>query len=211
MAVAEIPGIAFETPADRADEWRVAPGGVRFVDLPEHRFVMIDGEGPPAGGAFATRMPGLYTTAYALRFGLKRRGVVERVGPLEGLWWTVDGGTDLDDLFGPGRDLWRWTLLVGLPDAATDVELAAALEAGRRKLDPNLASGLRVEAFAEGRVAQILHVGPYADERPTIERLHAGIRDAGLRPWGRHHELYLGDPRRSAPQKLRTILRQPVE
>lgn len=211
MTVAEIPGIAFEAPVDRADEWRVSPSSLRFLDLPSHRFAMIDGEGPPAEGAFAARMPGLYTTAYALRFGLKRRGVEERVGPVEGLWWPVDGRTDLDAIFAPGRDLWRWTLLMSLPDQATDLEIAGALEAGRAKLDPALAAGLRVEAFTEGRVAQVLHLGPYAEERPTIERLHAGIAAAGLRPRGRHHELYTGDPRRSAPEKLRTIVRQPVE
>ena len=211
MSAVEIAEVVFESPADRADEWRVKPSAIRFLEVPGHRFVMIDGEGPPAEGAFATRMPGLYTTAYALRFGLKRRGVEERVGPLEGLWWTADGRTDLDDIMDSVRGTWRWTLLIGLPDQATDVEVAGAFEAGRAKLDPTIAPSLRVERFAEGRAAQILHFGPYADERPTIERLHAGIAAAGLRPRSRHHELYLGDPRRSAPEKLRTMIRQPVE
>jgi hypothetical protein len=202
----------FELPADRADEWRVARGAIRLLELPPHRFAMIDGEGPPAEAAFAARMPGLYTAAYGLHFGLKRRGVEGPIGPLEGLWWTADGRVDLDAIFegDRDRDTWRWTLLIGLPDAATDSEISSALEAARVKLEEPHASNLRVETFDEGRVAQVMHVGPYAEERTTIERLHAAIAAAGLTMGGRHHELYLGDPRRSAPENLRTILRQPL-
>ena len=207
--VALATSVRFLRPVDRADELR--PGSdVRFLDLPARRFVMIDGEGPPGNTSFGPRMPGLYATAWTLRFALKRRGVVSRVGPLEGLWWTVDGATNLDEIFAPGRDLWRWTLVIALPDAATDAEVDAALAGGREKLDPGLARGLRVERFDEGRVAQLQHVGPYAAERETIERLHDAIAGAGLTPRGRHHEIYMGDPRRSAPERLKTILRQPV-
>jgi len=172
---------------------------------------MIDGDGPAGDKAFTPRMPGLYATAYGLRFALKRRGVEERVGPLEGLWWTVDGSTDLDTVFGSGdRSGWRWTLMIGLPDRATEAESAAALEAGRAKLAEPYVTNLRIEGFAEGRVAQVLHVGAYAAERPSIERLHEAIAAAGFTPAGRHHEIYLGDPRRAAPDKLKTILRQPI-
>ena len=156
---------------------------------------MIDGDGPPGPDTFAPRMPGLYTTAYKLRFGLKDRGVVTRVGPLEGLWWTASGTTDLDVIFAPGRTDWRWTLLICLPDEATGDELDSALAAGRAKLDPAFASDLRIERFDEGRVAQLLHLGPYAAERESIERLHAAVAAAGLELRGRHHELYLGNPR----------------
>lgn len=203
----------FERPADRDDELR-GVAAVRFLEMPSRRCVMIDGEGPPDPAVFQTRMPGLYTAAWSLRFALKRRGVVTRVGPLEGLWWTLDGTTDLDAIFGTdrttGRETWRWTLFIALPDEATDAEVEAALAAGRAKLDPGLAADLRVEPFAEGRVAQVLHRGPYATERPTIERLHAAIEAAGLRPRGRHHEIYMGIPGRGAPERLKTILRQPV-
>jgi hypothetical protein len=200
-----------ERPATRADELGGRPGIVRFLELPARRFVMIDGDGAAGEGAFRPRMPGLYGTAYPLRFALKRRGVDERTGPLEGLWWTVDGTTDLDAIFdATDRSGWRWTLMIGLPDQATSDEVAAALEAGRRKLTEPHASNLRVETFEEGVAAQLLHLGPYADERPSIERLHEAISAAGFTPVGRHHEIYLGDPRRAAPEKLRTILRQPV-
>jgi hypothetical protein len=200
-----------ELPASREDELRVRAGQVRFLTIPSHRFAMIDGDGPPEPAALAARMPGLYGVAYGLRFALKRRGVERKVGPLEGVWWTTDGNVDLDAIFArDDRGTWRWTLMVALADEADDDELAAHLETGRARLDPDLAAGLRCEAFDEGDVAQILHVGPYAEERPTIERLHEAIADAGLRPTGRHHELYLGDPRRAKPEKLRTLLRMPV-
>jgi hypothetical protein len=200
----------FERPANRDRELAGKPGVVRFLDLPDRRFVMIDGEGPAGDSAFAPRLPGLYATAWGLRFALKRRGVVTRVGPLEGLWWTSDGSIDLDIIFGDDRGTWRWTLLIALPDGPTSEELTIALEGGRAKLEPPYREQLRIEPFAEGRVAQLLHLGPYAAERPSIERLHAAITDAGLRPSGRHHELYLGDPRRVAPEKIRTLLRQAV-
>jgi hypothetical protein len=200
----------FERPADRDQELAGKPGVVRFLDLPERRFVMIDGEGPAGESAFVPRMPGLYATAWGLRFALKRRGVVTRVGPLEGLWWTSDGTVDLDVILGDDRGTWRWTLLIALPDEATPDELADALEDGRTKLASPFRESLRIDTFDEGRVGQLLHLGPYAAERPSIERLHAAIAEVGLRPTGRHHEIYLGDPRRAAPEKVRTLLRQPI-
>jgi len=208
-----MPDVTFEHPATVADELGGKPGRVRFLEIPQRRFVMIDGEGQAGEVAFTPRMPGLYATAWTLRFALKRRGVMTKVGPLEGLWWTTDGATDLDAILGPDADhaTWRWTLLIGLPDEADDSEVEAALAVGWGKLVAPFAASLRVEPFAEGPCAQILHIGPYATERPTIEALHAAILEAGLALRGRHHEIYLGDPQRSAPDKLKTLLRQPVQ
>jgi hypothetical protein len=203
--------VTFEQPADRAAELAGKPGVVRFLETAPVRAVMVDGDGQPGETTFGARMPGLYTTAYSLRFALKRRGVERRVGMLEGLYWTADEATDLDVILGPDRGTWRWTLFIALPDEATDAELADALAKGRAKVPPEVAANLRIGPVAEGAVAQVLHLGPYADERPTIERLHAAIEAAGLRHRGRHHELYVGDPTRSAPAKLRTLIRQPVE
>lgn len=203
-------GATFEQPVDRGDELKVRRGAVRFLSIPEHPFVMVDGTGPPDTTAFEARMPGLYTTAYGLRFALKRRGVAGRVGALEGLWWHADELTDLTPILEGDRERWRWTLMIGLPDEATEDELEEHLGAGRTKVEPAIARSIRIERFREGDVAQVLHVGPYAEERLSIERLHAGIDEAGLVPRGRHHELYLGDPRRSAPERLRTVLRHPV-
>jgi hypothetical protein len=201
----------FDRPTDRADELKAPTDAVRFLEIPAHRFVMVDGQGPAASPAFEERLRGLYAAAFKLRFALKARGIEGKVESLEGSWWTESGETDLDAILGSDRSGWRWTLMIALPAAATEAELDAAVEAGRTKVSASIGRNLRIEQFAEGRVAQILHVGPYAAERPTIERLHAGIADAGLRERGRHHEVYLGDPKRSAPEKLRTILRHPVE
>ena len=205
------PSVSFERPADRASELAGRPGVVRLLEVAPVRAVMVDGDGQPGEATFGARMPGLYTTAYSLRFGLKRRGVERRVGMLEGLFWPADEATDLDVILGPDRGTWRWNLFIALPDEATPEELADALAKGRAKVSPEVAANLRIETFAEGAVAQVLYLGPYADERPTIERLHAAIAAAGLRPRGRHHELYVGDPGRSAPAKLRTLIRQAVE
>jgi hypothetical protein len=213
--VATVDPIVFERPLDRAGELDGRPGIVRFLELAPRRAVLIDGTGAPGPRAFEQRLPGLYTTAYATRFALKARGIVERVGPLEGLWWTTDGTSDLEAVFGSdrGRDDWRWILFIGLPDEATDEDLAVAVEKGRDKLadHPALAASLRMAVIDEGRVAQLIHVGPYATERASIERLHAAIEAEGLQLRGRHHEIYLGDPRTAAPERLRTILRHPVE
>lgn len=202
--------VTFDQPADRAAELRGRPGAIRFLDLPPRRCVMIDGEGPAGPAAFEPRMPGLYATAWTLRFALKARDVITKVGPLEGLWWTADGSTDLDAILGPDRGTWRWTVLIVLPDEATDAELEAALETGRTKLDDDHRPSLRIETLDEGRVAQLTHVGPYSAERASIDRLHAGVSEAGLRLRGRHHEIYLGNPRSGAPERLRTVLRHPV-
>lgn len=202
--------VVFERPVDRNAEVRGGPGTIRFLELAARRCVMIDGQGAPGEAAFAPRLPGLYTAAWTLRFAMKRRGVITRVGPLEGLWWTTDEATYLDAIFRPERESWRWTLFIALPDEADDPEIETALAAGRAKLSPPHAANLRVELFDEGRAAQLLHVGPYAAERASIERLHAGVAAAGLQLRGRHHEIYLGNPQTSAPERLRTILRQPI-
>ena len=101
--------------------------------------------------------------------------------------------------------------MVVVPEEAADDEIEEHLAAARKKVDRVVAPTLRVERFAEGDVAQVLHVGPYSEERPSVERLDAGIVAAGFRPRGRHHEVYLGDPRRVAPQRMRTVLRHPIE
>ena len=144
------PTIEFEHPADRDAELRGRAGAVRFLEVAPIRAVMIDGEGPVGETNFAARMPGLYATAYGLRFALKKRGVVRRVGMLEGLYWTVDGSTDLDEILGPNRGTWRWTLLISLPLEATEGELTAALAGGREKLAAEYAPDLRIAAFDEG-------------------------------------------------------------
>ena len=123
-----------------------------------------------------------------------------KVGPLEGLWWHAGGTTDLDAILSGYRSDWRWTLMIVTPDKATEEEVAEQFggraDEGRACA---IGSSLRIEQFAEGDVAQVRHLGPYSEERPSIERLHAGIAEAGFPERGKHHETHLGDPRRSAP------------
>ena len=196
-------------PADRADEYRVRAGTVRFLTIPRHRFAMLDGAGPPDPDELAARIPALFTMAYGLHFALKKRGVQTKVTPLEGLWWR-DGSTGVDDILSDDPSGWRWTLLIGISEEATDDEISQQLSVARTKIEPKIAEGLRTGWYDEGDVAQVLHIGPYAEERPSIERLLAAIADAGFEPRGRHHEIYVGDPRRTAPERLRTVIRHPI-
>lgn len=178
-----------------------------LVDVPEASFFMIDGHGDPNTSArFAHCIQALYSAAYTLKFSLKKGGVATgRVAPLEGLF----GGNSVEAFVGD-KDDWSWTLMIRVPDGASIDAIYAALVTAAEKR-PQLPIGdVRVERFDEGRAAQVMHVGPYADEQPTIEALHAFITSNGYQPRGRHHEIYLGDPRRANPAKLRTLIRQAV-
>ncbi len=184
-----------------------------IVDVPELAFLMIDGRGDPATSEeYHDAVGALYGVAYTLKFALKK-GDPERdfkVAPLEGLWWADAEKPSMAELQAE-RDAWNWTMMIAVPVAVTAAEVAAALEAAaRRRLLP-AAAGIRLERFAEGLAAQIMHVGPYSEEAPTIERLHAFVGEQGYELRGRHHEIYLGDPRRTAPERLRTVLRHPVK
>ena len=200
---------------------KVRKGALDFVDIPEFGFATIIGGGPPGGTEFTDAIQALYSVSYGAHFLLKREhGQAPRVMPLEALWWVDD--PDEQDIFtalarGQGavadsdRARWRWQAMIMQP-APIDADLfaAALTQARERKPLPGL-EPLSYTRWAEGLSAQLLHIGPYADEGPSIARLHDGIAAAGYCPRGRHHEIYLGDPRRSAPDKLRTILRHPVE
>jgi hypothetical protein len=196
---------------DLKREWKelYAPptGRVVLVDVPDMHALMVDGQGDPnTSPAYQAAVGVLYGLAYALQFHLKRTGEDFVVMPLEGLWWSDDTTAfKLRD-----RARWKWTMLIVQPPPVTsDLVRTACAEIARNKgLD---LSGVRFEAFAEGTAAQIMHLGPYAAEAPTIERLHDAIREQGYHRRGRHHEIYLTDPRRTAPGRMRTILRQPVE
>ena len=187
---------------------------VRFVDVPESRQFAVDGSGQPGGPEFQAAFGALYPVAYTLHFALKRRSVAAPVGALEGLFWLEDAETITPALFASGDTdgkAWRWSLRLPVPALADDEEIEAAIAEVARKKDPPALGRLSVVRWTEGPSAQILHVGPYSAEPPTIERLHAAIASAGLRARGRHHEIYIGDPNRAAPERLKTIIRQPVE
>jgi len=134
------------------------------------------------------------------------------VGASEGLYWfgDVEGPITPAEFAQHDMSSWNWRLLLPVPEAATTDEIDAAFaEVARKKAPPALAQ-LRVERWAEGPAVQTLHVGSYEAEPPTIEALHAAIAAAGLRQRGCHHEIYISDPNRTAPERLKTIIRQPV-
>jgi hypothetical protein len=200
---------------------KVRKGEVEFVDVPELGFIVVTGGGAPGGTEFTQALQALYSVSYGAHFLLKKQhGEAPRVMPLEALWW-MDDPTQQDVVMAVAlgqatmadtdRDRWRWQAMIMQPAPIDAAVIAAALaQAREHKPSPGLGQ-LTYQRWAEGRCAQLMHLGPYADEGPSIARLHEAIAAAGYRPRGRHHEIYLGDPRRSAPEKLRTILRHPVE
>lgn len=185
-----------------------SPSGCRLVDVPALDFLMIDGEGDPNNSAdYRAAVEALFSVSYAAKFIVKKgpQAVDFGVMPLEGLWWA----DDMADFGARRKDKWKWTMMIHQPPYATEAVLDEAIAQVRKKKGLSMVSALRRERFQEGRVAQILHIGPYDDEGPTIARMHQFIDENGGTPTGRHHEIYLSDPRRAAPDRLKTILRQP--
>ncbi|WP_460446190.1 GyrI-like domain-containing protein [Angustibacter aerolatus] len=184
-------------------------GRFDVVQVPPLQHLAVDGRGDPnTSREYADAVTSLYPLAYRLKaIGRQQPERAHVVMPLEALWWS-------DDLaaFTSARDkgAWSWRLLIAVPDWVTGEHVEAARDAARRSAPPAL-DRVRLEPFDEGLVVQTLHVGPYDEEGPVIEALHAFAAAQGLRLTGHHHEVYLGDPRRSTPDRLRTILRQPVE
>ncbi|WP_334173662.1 GyrI-like domain-containing protein [Sinomonas sp.] len=199
--------------------YKVRRGEIEFVDVPELSFVMVEGQGEPEGPAFTEAVQALFSVSYAAHFAVKKHsGEATKVMPLEALWWVdepeqVDAVTNVAlgeaTMAETDRDKWRWQAMMMQPKPIDAAVVAEVIEESRGKQLPAL-DLVRFEAWEEGRCAQALHVGAYADEAPTIVRLHDAIAEAGLKPRGHHHEIYLGDPRRTAPENLRTLIRQPV-
>jgi hypothetical protein len=178
-----------------------------LVTVPPLKYLMVNGYGDPnTNPDFAAGIEALYTASYTLKFMLKKdQGFDYVVPPLEGLWWML-----MKDFDPERRDDWRWTLMIPQMEPVNQELLEQGLAAARRKKPLPLLDKLRLEVYDEGLAAQILHVGPYGEEKAAIERLHTYIEAKGYHFCGKHHEIYLSDPRRSAPEKLKTILRQPV-
>jgi hypothetical protein len=196
---------------DRNDLYRASARGPEVVQVPDLTFIMIDGHGDPNTSTdYKNAIEALYGLSYTLKFGLKKElGLNYRVGALEGLWWA----DDMADFATERKANYQWTAMIAQPDAVTPEWFARARdELGRRKSVAALGAA-RLERFAEGLCAQVLYIGPYSAEGPTISRLHEFIHEHGGRFDGqlqKHHEIYLGDPRRTAPEKWRTIIRQPI-
>ena len=186
---------------------------VSLVDVPALNFLMVDGQIesgvlPGDSTAFQDAVGALYATAYGLKFKSKLRSVNPidyTVMALEGLWWVEEGPFDLTK---PGD--WRWTVMIMQPDHIDEGMVAEALAEAREKKENPALDKLRFDRWEEGPCIQIMHIGPYADEPRTLEKMHAFARDNGYEPRGKHHEIYIGDPRRAKPERLKTVLRQPV-
>ncbi|APU16869.1 MULTISPECIES: GyrI-like domain-containing protein [Actinoalloteichus] len=192
------------------DSYQAKRGEFRIVAVPDLQYLMIDGHGDPnTAPAFAEAVEALYPVAYKLKFASKRdHGRDYVVTPLEGLWWA----TDMDS-FTTTRDKsrWDWTLMIMTPDWIDQDMFAAAVAQVDKKKRPARLGEIRLETLSEGRCVQTLHVGSFDDETELLTRMHDEFIPAnGLRMVAKHHEIYLSDARRVAPEKLRTILRQPV-
>jgi hypothetical protein len=178
-----------------------------LVTVPPLKYLMLDGQGNPGTApAYAAALEALYSVSYAVKFASKQAGRDYAVGPLEGLWTADD-----PDAFTRGeKDSWKWTMMIPQPDWISAAEVQDGIAKAAAKKAPAL-DLLRLETLDEGLSLQILHIGSYADEAPTLHRLHTEFMPAnGFGFAGPHHEIYLSDARRVAPDKLRTILRQPV-
>lgn len=195
-------------PLMREKELYQPPRKPVLVDVPPMKFIMLDGHGAPASALYDETLQALYGVSYSLKFHVKKTGGADfKVAALEGLWWVEDLAT----LSMTERDNWQWTMMIRQPDFVTLELVAAMISEVVHKKQLLLAEKIRFEVFDEGRAAQVMHVGPYSAEWPTIEMLHRFVEENGLRLHGKHHEIYLGDPRRTAPEKLKTVLRHPVE
>jgi hypothetical protein len=179
------------------------------VDVPPLSYLMIDGQGDPnVSRDYADAVEALFSLSYTIKFSLKRAsGIDLRVMPLEGQWWC----DDMRRFSVHDKQAWSWTMMILQPPeiGAKLVEECRAALAGKKSL--RALEKVRYSSIDEGLCAQVLHRGPFSEEGPTVERLHSFIEKQGAKLSGKHHEIYLSDIRRAAPEKWRTIIRQPME
>ena len=192
---------------EHPDRYRAPDTPVRLT-VPPLNLLMVDGEGDPrTAPGYTDAVATLYAVSYGVRGMVKQSGGAPwTVMPLEGLWWAQDMSSFTADR----REDWLWTMMIAQPGVVDDETVAAAVSAATAKGRAPAGDRLRFETFDEGDVVQVMHHGPYAEESPSIEALHASIAEQGLVLRDKHHEIYLNDPRRVAPAAVRTVLRQPV-
>jgi hypothetical protein len=182
---------------------------VELLRVPRFNYLMIDGEGDPnKSQLFQDATQALYTAAYTLKFMIKKEeGVDYPVIALEGLWWMED----MSQFSMENRTAWKWTLMILQPAIVTKAVFKKAMKQAMEKKELAALANIRLEPYAEGLSVQIMHVGPYAEEGPSVRKLHAAAREHGCQLRGKHHEIYLGDPRKTKPEKLKTVIRQPIQ
>ncbi len=193
-----------------ADLYRPSKAKVSLVDVPAMNFLMVDGKGDPnTSEAYAEAIEALYSVSYTLKFMIKKGalGINYGVMPLESLWWVED----MTQFDAEKKDDWLWTAMIMQPDFISKEMVMEAKESVRKKKNPKALDKLRFETFKEGPCAQIMHVGPFSEEGPTIEKVHELIQSKGHHLAGKHHEIYLSDIRRAAPEKWKTVVRQPYK
>ena len=179
------------------------------VDVPSMNFLMLDGKGDPnKSQEYADAVEALFSVAYTIKFAVKKSAMAIDYGvmPLEGLWWA----DDMNAFTSGDKSNWQWKMMIAQPSFVTQATVDAAIAEVRKKKNPAAISGLRLEAFDEGRCAQIMHIGPFSAEGPNIERVHHFIEAGGHKRHGKHHEIYLSDIRKADPSKWKTIIRQPM-
>lgn len=190
------------------------PKQFEVIEIPKMNFLMIDGIGTPGTSqAYMDSLAALYPMAYKTKFLAKAMEQDYVVPPLQGLWWA----DDMADFVNDNKDNWRWTMMIMQPEWVTADMIAQARNMAAQKNPPKLLDNVRFESYDEGLVAQYLHIGSYADEAPVLKYMHEKyIPEQGYKMPAldakitKHHEIYLSDPRRVAPEKLKTILRQPI-
>jgi len=199
---------------DLKKEWnelyRPSAKQVSIVDVPPFNYLMIDGRGDPnIAQEYKEAVETLYAVAYTLKFMLKKGEIGQDyvVMPLQGLWWVES----MVDFSVEKKGEWQWTMMILQPQPVTAAMVEEALAQAAKKKNPPALDKVRLEILHEGPSAQIMHIGPYADEAPNIAKIHQFITAEGAHLRGKHHEIYLSDPRRAAPEKLKTIIRQPFE
>jgi hypothetical protein len=197
----------------KQDKWLYTPGKKpEIVAVPIMQYLMFDGEGmPETNPLFQQAFGALYGVAYTIKF-MGKKGTMPigwqdfKIPPPEGLWWMAD-----DHDFDQAKpQLWRWTLMLRMPDFVTKYLVRVASENLVIKKKDEIYNTVRLESLSEGRCVQIMHIGPYENEAEDLAAMAAYAEAEGYQYIGKHHEIYFGDPRRTKPEKLRTLLRHPV-
>jgi hypothetical protein len=185
-------------------------GDITTVDVPDMKFLMINGKGDPnTAQEYKDSIETLYAVSYGVKMPFKKKYPANDyvVPPLEGLWYM----DDMSKFSTASKSEWLWTMMVRVPDYVPDEEITKAIGEVKRKKHPASIDKVRLEHLAEGKCVQALHIGPYNAEAPLIMKMHAWIKDNGHKERGKHHEVYIGDVRKVAPEKLKTVLRQPFD
>jgi hypothetical protein len=204
-------GLKIDLKKDQKHLYAPSAKEVALVEVPAMNFLMADGTGDPnTSSDFQAAVEALYSLSYTLKFMVKKgQGVDYSVLPLEGLWWAADMGAFVPETMDKSR--WQWTLMIRQSEVVTPELFGSALEQVKKKKPLSYLAQVRGESYAEGLSAQILHIGSFSEETANIQKIHTFMKERGYDFNGKHHEIYLSDPRRTAPEKLKTIIRQPVK